>query len=169
MSRRKRQRKGRMKADLNVVPYIDVMLVLLVIFMVSTPLIQQSSIKIDLPKNSAQKDELLSESGSENMPLILTVSKEGEYFLNRGDEKKPLSADEIINLTREAYAQVGSDKNNLAVLVQGDAAANYAKIIEGIAILQRAGAEKVGLVTEPGKNEAQESGEAPAADQVREE
>ena len=148
MSRRRRNRKAKLKAELNVVPYIDVMLVLLVIFMVSAPLIQQSSIDIDLPDNEAQI-EMPADASPEVLPLILTVNREGQYFLNRGEEEKALNEEEIIQLTASTLQSLPT----LPVLVQGDATVNYEKIIAGIAQLQRAGAKKVGLVTEPPKEE----------------
>ncbi len=148
MSRRRRNRKAKLKAELNVVPYIDVMLVLLVIFMVSAPLIQQSSIDIDLPDNEAQI-EMPADASPEVLPLILTVNREGQYFLNRGEEEKALNEEEIIQLTASTLQSLPT----LPVLVQGDATVNYEKIIAGIALLQRAGAKKVGLVTEPPKEE----------------
>ena len=148
MSRRRRNRKAKLKAELNVVPYIDVMLVLLVIFMVSAPLIQQSSIDIDLPDNEAQI-EMPADASPEVLPLILTVNREGQYFLNRGEEEKALNEEEIIQLTASTLQSLPT----LPVLVQGDATVNYEKIIAGIALLQRAGAKKIGLVTEPPKEE----------------
>ena len=89
------------------------------------------------------------DASPEVLPLILTVNREGQYFLNRGEEEKALNEEEIIQLTASTLQSLPT----LPVLVQGDATVNYEKIIAGIALLQRAGAKKVGLVTEPPKEE----------------
>lgn len=159
MPRRKRKR---IKAELNVVPYIDVMLVLLVIFMVATPLIQQSAIDIDLPDNQSTTLEMPENAGYDVLPLILTINDKGEYFLNRGEEKKVLTIDEITTLTQEALQQYP----DLPVLVQGDSKANYENVVMGIVLLQQSGAPKVGLVTDPPNKEGENANDESNNDQL---
>ena len=139
-----RNRRHKLKAEMNVVPYIDVMLVLLVIFMIAAPLIHQQSIEIDLPDTSSEVLEMPEDAGNDTLPLILSVDAAGSYYLNRGNDKQPLLPDDIIALTQQALAE----HRDLPVLVQGDTNANYNRVIDGIVLLQQGGARKVGLVTE---------------------
>lgn len=141
----KRRRKHKLKAEINVVPYIDVMLVLLVIFMIAAPLIRQQVVHIDLPDTPADMAEL-PEQEELLLPLILTIDRQGNYYLNRGaEQKKPLLQEEVIALTRQTLAE----QPNLSVVVEGDAGVAYEKIFEGIVLLQRGGATSVGLSGEP--------------------
>lgn len=126
-------------AEINVVPYIDVMLVLLIIFMITAPIVQQG-VKVELPKISANilpPDQL--------EPLILTVSKTGEYFLNVGDNlKKPVTDDMVI----QRVAQVLKQKPQTPILVRGDKDVNYGAVMTAMVLLQSAGVEKIGLMTD---------------------
>lgn len=125
-------------AEINVVPYIDVMLVLLVIFMVTAPLLYQG-VKVDLPK--AQASAMDQHKG----PLIISVSSKGQYFLNTAKHPKhELSARALVVMVQQA---VKNDQNR-PVLVKGDRKANYEQVIDAMVLLQKAGVEKVGLVTE---------------------
>ena len=83
-----RNRRHKLKAEMNVVPYIDVMLVLLVIFMIAAPLIHQQSIEIDLPDTSSDTLEMPADAGNDTLPLILSVDASGSYYLNRGNDKQ---------------------------------------------------------------------------------
>ena len=134
-----RQRR-RPKAEINVVPFIDVMLVLLVIFMITAPLINQG-VEIELPRASA--DAL---PASEQRPLILTVDDLGNYYLSTAAEPdRPQSSEEIL-----AAARATLQRNpQVTVLVRADQGVAYGAVVAGMALLQRAGAEKVGLSTEP--------------------
>ena len=132
-------KKRRAVAEINVVPYIDVMLVLLIIFMITAPIVQQG-IEIELPKvaaNSLQPDQ--------QEPIILTVSKTGEYYLNVGDNlKKPVS-DEVV---MQRVALVLKQKPQIPVLVRGDKDVDYGSVTTAMVLLQSAGVEKVGLMTD---------------------
>lgn len=126
-------------SEINVVPYIDVMLVLLVIFMVTAPLLTQG-VRVDLPVTDSQA---LPESDSE--PLILSVDQAGRYFLNIGED--PLQALDSTTLMARVRAQLAL-RPATRVLVRGDRGAAYGEVVTAMALLQRAGARGVGLVTE---------------------
>lgn len=141
MKLRRRHRHKRVKAEMNVVPYIDVMLVLLVIFMIAAPLINQA-IEIDLPQSSAEQVVL---DENDPQPLVLSVDPQGYYFLNLApNPAQALSAEEVVAI---ANALIQQQPQRL-VLVQGDANVSYEKVITGIGLLQQAGAPKVGLSTQ---------------------
>ena len=132
-----------MLAEINVVPYIDVMLVLLVIFMVTAPLITQG-VKVDLPKAEAQPLEEESKP-----PLVASVDAKGQYFLNVGDsQQEPMSAVDLATLVA-AHLQV---EPNTPVVVKGDGAVAYSEVVRLMVLLQRAGAPSVGLMTSPPEN-----------------
>lgn len=132
-------KKRRAVAEINVVPYIDVMLVLLIIFMITAPIVQQG-VEIELPKLTAN-----SLPPDQQEPVILTVSKTGDYYLNIGDNlKKPLS-DEVVT---QRIALVLKQKPTTPVLVRGDKDVDYGAVTTAMVLLQSAGVEKVGLMTE---------------------
>lgn len=138
-----RVRQRRLMAEINVVPYIDVMLVLLIIFMITAPLLTQG-ISVDLPRAGAEP--LDPELMRDNEPLVLSINREGELFLNiGGDEEMPI--DEQTVLTRTAA--VLRRNSQTPVLVKADQAVSYGRVVTGMVILQRAGAEKVGFLTDP--------------------
>ena len=132
-------KKRRAVSEINVVPYIDVMLVLLIIFMITAPIVQQG-VEVELPKlsaNSLQPDQ--------QEPVILTVSKTGEYYLNVGDNlKKPVTDDVVI----QRVTLVLKQKPQTPVLVRGDKNVDYGAVTTAMVLLQSAGVEKVGLMTE---------------------
>lgn len=127
-------------SEINVVPYIDVMLVLLVIFMVTAPLMMQG-IQVDLPNaNSASLDV-----DSEEPTLVVTVKADGTYYMNLGEaeEHVPLS------LIAERTGKIISANPDIRVLVEGDESLGYGVIVDLISVLRNAGADSVGLITEP--------------------
>jgi len=133
------RKKRRAVAEINVVPYIDVMLVLLIIFMITAPIVQQG-IEIELPKVSAN-----SLPPDEQEPVILTVSKTGEYYLNVGDDlKKPVSDDTVM----QRVSLILKQKPDIPVLVRGDKSVDYGAVTTAMVLLQSAGVEKVGLMTD---------------------
>ena len=128
--------------EINVVPYIDVMLVLLVIFMITAPLLH-TGVEIDLPQADAKPVE----SDPENQePLILTVNADGEWYLNVGqDPESPVDRQTAQRLAA-AVIRLNPDKR---VLVAGDADVDYGQMMQSMVVLQKAGAKKIGLMAEP--------------------
>jgi biopolymer transport protein TolR len=146
MATLQRHRGGPRKpmAEINVVPFIDVMLVLLVIFMVTTPLLTQG-VKIDLPKTEAKAIP-----PQQKEPLIVSVDASGNYYLNISDKpNQPITAQTLSYLVTAQLAPTASAGEQRPVLVRGDKNSNYGKVIEAMALLQKAGAKSVGLITEP--------------------
>lgn len=136
-----RSNKRKPMSQINVVPYIDVMLVLLVIFMVTAPLMQQGVV-VDLPKASAQP---VPEPEDKNQ-IVIAVSATGEFFLDEdGKDAYPLDAATLAN----RVAELLKDRENKQVYVRGDQAANYGQVVTAMAALKAAGASGIGLITEP--------------------
>jgi biopolymer transport protein TolR len=136
------RRGRRLMAEINVVPYIDVMLVLLIIFMITAPLLTQG-IKVDLPKAGA---EPLPPEMSEQQPLILGVDTAGKFYLNLGkDEESPIDDDTVV----DRVSTVLRREPKTPVLVKADRSVPYGRVVEGMVLLQQAGAEKVGFITDP--------------------
>jgi len=138
--------KRRPIAEMNVVPYIDVMLVLLVIFMITAPILTQG-VKVDLPKVASEP--LKTPKNKE--PLIVSIKANGEYVVERGR-----SEDKAANLeyVHRYVSKILKQQPETDVLVRGDEAVPYGKVIALMTTLQSAGAGSVGLVTEspePGK------------------
>jgi biopolymer transport protein TolR len=133
--------KRKLMSDINVVPYIDVMLVLLVIFMVTAPLLTQG-VKVELPKAGAEPIADI----PDHPPLIVSVDADGNLYVNRGDdEDMPKSGKEIA-------AVVGSIMRNrpeTPVLVKADRAVPYGNVVGAMVMLQQGGAESIGFVTDP--------------------
>ena len=136
---RQRIRKKPM-SEINVVPYIDVMLVLLVIFMITAPLLTQG-IKVDLPEVPSQPLEHQDEE-----PVIVNVDAAGNFFINYGENKDhPIPPDDLVNRIHALLKyQPGTP-----VYVGGDKAVPYGKIVELMALLQGAGVPSVGMMTDP--------------------
>ena len=139
--------KRRLMSEINVVPYIDVMLVLLIIFMITAPLLTQG-ISVDLPNAPASQldEELL----RDNEPLVLSIDREGQYYLNVGDdEDQPIEDATVV----ERASAVLRQNPQTPVLVQGDETVPYGRVVTGAVLLQQAGAEKIGFQTDPGGND----------------
>jgi len=133
-------RGRRLMGEINVVPYIDVMLVLLIIFMITAPLLTQG-VKVDLPKAAAEPIE-----PQRIPPLVLSVDRAGRLYLNLGD-KPQLPLDETTVVTRATAALARHP--DMQVLVKADNAVAYGRVVQAMVILQRAGASKLGFITEP--------------------
>ncbi|MEM7081949.1 MAG: protein TolR [Pseudomonadota bacterium] len=135
--------KRRVMGDINVVPYIDVMLVLLVIFMVTAPLLTQG-VEVELPSADAEpiSDELL----DNNDPLVLSIDANGRMYLSVGkDEDQPIDELEVRNRARK----VMNTNPAIPVLVRADHRVAYGDVVAGMVLLQSAGAKKVGFITDP--------------------
>lgn len=136
------RRSRRLMAEINVVPYIDVMLVLLIIFMVTAPLLTQG-IEVELPKVGAQP--LDPEDYLDEEALVLSVDREGRLYLNFGEPGEPITA-AVATERATALLNRGPDR---PVLVRADARASYGDVAQAMRVLQDAGAGQVGMVTDP--------------------
>jgi biopolymer transport protein TolR len=135
-------RQRRAKAEINVVPYIDVMLVLLIIFMVTAPLLKQG-VDVDLPQAPARALDVNAPE-----PVVISVDRDGQYFLNiSSTPERALSDDELIG---EVAAAIQKHKNR-PVMVRGDKNGKYQNVVSLLVLLQQAHIDSVGLVTEPGE------------------
>jgi biopolymer transport protein TolR len=133
-------RGRRLMGEINVVPYIDVMLVLLIIFMITAPLLQQG-VKVNLPKAHAQPLPK-----SENNPVVLSVDQQGQLFLNiASDPHAALDSDAV---STQVTAALKQDPDR-AVVVKADKSVSYGVVMEAMVMLQQAGASKVGMATDP--------------------
>ncbi len=134
-----RGNKRRPMSEINVVPYIDVMLVLLIIFMVTAPMLMQG-VQVDLPEASADPVE-----NQDSEPLIVSVDKAGQLFLNVGSQE-----DQVLSLAtiKDRVAAVIRRSPKKPVLIWGDSAVPYGDVVTVMVALQEAGAPSVGLVTE---------------------
>jgi biopolymer transport protein TolR len=135
-------RKGRRRramSEINVVPYIDVMLVLLIIFMVTAPLLNLG-VDIELPKANAKALEQKSE------PVLVTVDQNGTLYLTLGQEpREEIDAQTLVTKVSAFVRQ----NPQVPVLIGGDERVNYGRIYEAMALLQQAGAPRVGLMSQP--------------------
>ena len=132
--------KRRLLSEINVVPYIDVMLVLLIIFMITAPLLTQG-INVDLPKVSAQPV-----AADSNEPLVLSIDKDGKFYLNIGDKNDAAIDDAAVV---ERASAVIRRNPQIQVLIKADQAVPYGRVVAGGSLLQQAGAQKFGLLTDP--------------------
>ena len=131
--------KRRLMGEINVVPYIDVMLVLLIIFMITAPLLTQG-VKVDLPKAAAAPVDT-----KDKEPLLVHVDRNGNYYINVGDDQdKPVDDNTLV----KRAAAVLRSQPGTPVLIKGDLHVPYQKVVYAMTLLQQAGAPEVGLVTE---------------------
>ncbi|KRG71495.1 protein TolR [Pseudoxanthomonas dokdonensis] len=138
ISRNRKRRK--LKSEINVVPYIDVMLVLLIIFMVTAPLLTLS-VDVDLPNSRARSLE------SKKDPVIVTVDGEGRYTLTLQDGKP----EQIDATTLEAKLKAFvSENKDTPVFVAAPGTSDYQRVMDTMVMLQQAGVKKVGLMSQPG-------------------
>jgi biopolymer transport protein TolR len=140
MARQRKRRKP--MAEINVVPYIDVMLVLLIVFMVAAPMLMQG-VKVDLPKAPS-----MPVGKQDDEPLIVSVKKDGSFYLNLGKEQEQSQSLLVI---QDKVGKVLKRKPETTVLVWGDEAVPYGEVVTLMTALQAAGAPSVGLVTESPK------------------
>jgi biopolymer transport protein TolR len=141
----RRIRKHKLKADINVVPYIDVMLVLLIIFMVTAPLMNLG-VDVNLPQSNAKSIE------EKKDPMVVSVDAGGNYFFAvQGGKNEAISAADLETKVRGIMNQ----NPQQAVFVAGDSDVPYQKVMDAMVLLQRAGVEKVGLMSEPEQGASQ--------------
>lgn len=138
---RAHRQKRPLMSEMNVVPYIDVMLVLLVIFMITAPLLT-TGVEVDLPNSSAKPVNPEKQSD----PLILSVNGIGEWFLNIGENQDlAIDSETALRLVAEALRL----EPNRGVMVAADETINYGSVMEAMVTLQGAGADKVQLMSDP--------------------
>ena len=129
-------KKKNLKAEINVVPYIDVMLVLLIIFMVLSPLLIQG-IEVNLPQTDTTKMTV------QNEPLVISINKEGNYFINVGDESLSINLEELKRKSKVIF-----DANpDIEVVFQSDKDVAFDFVAKGMASVQSVGLSKIGIVT----------------------
>jgi len=146
---RKRARSRGSMAEINVVPYIDVMLVLLVIFMITAPLLTQG-VQVELPK--AASKPLVK---AEKEPLIVSVDAQGKYYLNAAtNPAAPLDEAALLQAVATELSKAKHEGKEQQVYVKGDQSVNYGRVVHAMVILQKAGAPRVGLITQPSDSEA---------------
>ncbi|UZW61790.1 protein TolR [Lysobacter enzymogenes] len=139
----RRPNKRKLKADINVVPYIDVMLVLLIIFMVTAPLLTLG-VDVDLPKSNAKS------SNTKTDPVVVQVDEAGNFFLTvKAGNKEAVTAQDLAAKVGAIVKQ--NDKEKVQVYIAGDGRANYQPVMDAMNILQSAGVEKVSLISQPEK------------------
>jgi biopolymer transport protein TolR len=131
---RKIDRRRKLVSDINIVPFTDVLLVLLVIFMVTTPLIVQGQIQVKLPKATAAAKPALK-------PVVLTLTAQGRIFL--GDQE--VSLDQVQSLLVQALKERGGDKQ---VIIQADRAVTHGRVVALMDLAKQAGAERLAIATE---------------------
>ena len=129
-------KKKNLKAEINVVPYIDVMLVLLIIFMILSPLLIQG-IEVDLPKTDTTKMSI------QNEPLVISIDESGNYFINVGEESLAIDLDELKRNSKVIY-----DANpEIEVVFQSDKDVSFDFVAKAMASVQSVGISKIGIVT----------------------
>jgi biopolymer transport protein TolR len=131
--------RRRLLGEINVVPYIDVMLVLLVIFMVTAPLLTQG-VKVELPKAGAQAIP------DQKDPLIISIDRDGHRYINLGDDKSAAIDDKTLAARVHAVLERAPDTQ---VLLKADARIPYGDVMKTLVLMQSVGATKVGFVTDP--------------------
>lgn len=131
------RRKRKLSSEINVVPYIDIMLVLLVVFMITAPLFSQGY-NVDLPSVKAQPLDL-----RRHTQIVISVTSKGEYYYNAGTANELLSISQIQNRLSEL------NKEEIEVFIRGDVAVDYGKVISLMSSLQGSGISNIGLVTQP--------------------
>ena len=137
------RRRRRPMSEINVVPYIDVMLVLLIIFMVTAPLLTQG-VKVELPQAAAEAIDPA--DLRDRPPIVLSVDRDGRLYLNQGAAPERSLADDMLEARVAALLR---RTPGVPVFVKGDRAVPYGRVVEAMTLLQRAGATRVGFITEP--------------------
>ena len=137
--------RRRPMAEINVVPYIDVMLVLLVIFMITAPLLNLG-VEVELPKADAEPMD----TQENDEPLVITVLTNGDLYLNAGGDLDGTSSGLIDPESLVTMVTAIVSRNpDIQVLVGGDERANYGQVYNAMVLLQKAGVTKVGLMSDP--------------------
>lgn len=129
-------------SEINVVPYIDVMLVLVIILMITAPLLTQG-VHVNLPQAAANA------LPQKSKPIIVSVDRKGDFFLNTSKTPSdPISPQDLMSSVSAQMTDDAAQKKTAEVYVKGDRDADYGKVMAAMVLLQKAGASDVGLITE---------------------
>ncbi|MDA7829278.1 ExbD/TolR family protein [Gammaproteobacteria bacterium] len=129
-------KKKKLKAEINVVPYIDVMLVLLIIFMVLSPLLIQG-VEVNLPNTDTTKMSI------QNEPLVISIDVSGNYYLNVGEETLPISLEEL----KRKSSVIFEANPEIEIVFQSDKGVIFDSVAKAMAAVQSVGISKIGIVT----------------------
>ena len=150
---RKKTPRARPISEINVVPYIDVMLVLLVIFMITAPMLSQG-VTVDLPKAASATLK-----SADREPVIVSVNQQGEYFLNINSQpESPIDTQALMVRVAAELELAKQNHQELTVLVKGDQHVPYGKVVVAMAVLKQAGASQVGLMTDSSQQPVEDQG-----------
>ena len=136
-----RRRRRKQMAEINVVPLIDVMLVLLIVFMITAPLITQG-VKVDLPQADAEPVE-----SNDELTLVVSIDAEGDYFISLGEEEDPQPVP--LERIQEDVTKILSQNPEVPIFLEADASINYGLVMSLMAVLADAGSNNVRLITQP--------------------
>jgi biopolymer transport protein TolR len=136
-----RRRRRKQMAEINVVPLIDVMLVLLIVFMITAPLITQG-VKVDLPQADAEPVE-----SSEELTLVVSINAEGNYFISLGEEEESESVP--LEKIQEDVSKILSQNPSIPIFLEADSSVSYGLVMNLMAALTNAGSDNVRLITQP--------------------
>jgi len=134
-----RRKRRKLKAEINVVPYIDVMLVLLIIFMVTAPLLNLG-VDIQLPQSKAKSVQ------NDKEPAVVSVDKDGKLYLTLGTSQREVIEPNALVAKASAFVRQNPD---VPFLIAGDQRVDYGRIYQAMVLLQQAGVAKVGLMSQP--------------------
>jgi biopolymer transport protein TolR len=140
-----RRKRRKLKAEINVVPYIDVMLVLLIIFMVTAPLLNLG-VDIQLPQSKAKSVQ------NDKEPAVVSVDKDGKLYLTLGTSQREVIEPTALVAKASAFVRQNPD---VPFLIAGDQRVDYGRIYQAMVLLQQAGVAKVGLMSQPQQQGAQ--------------
>lgn len=143
-SYRSQRKRNRPLSEINIVPYVDVTLVLLIIFMVTAPIVQQA-VLVDLPQAPEVKEE--KSSVAPPVPFVITVTKDGQYVTSE-DEQRVLTQNELAELVAEVVARTQLNEQ-LPVYLQGDKDAPYGRVVHLFVVLKNNGVPNLSLMTTP--------------------
>ena len=129
-------KKKSLKAEINVVPYIDVMLVLLIIFMVLSPLLIQG-VEVNLPNTDTTKMSV------QNEPMVISIDKNGNYYINVGDESLPIDLDEL----KRKSTIIFEANHDIEIVFQSDKDVFFDSVAKAMAAVQSVGISNIGIVT----------------------
>ena len=141
------RKKRRLMSEINVVPYIDVMLVLMVIFMITAPLLHQG-VEVDLPRTDAAPLQ-----PEQQEPVIVRVDSQGNFWLSLAGEPDELIDPETLQVKVSAFVRANP---GIPVLIGGDRNVNYGRVMQVMVALQKAGVAKLGLMSDPGSEDTEE-------------